>query len=124
MINDVGKRIRELRKTMGLNQEQLGAMLGVTKSQISKLENGTSTVTIRMAKDICQKCNADYLWLTEGAKVPMFIEKPDSLIDSLCKKYSLTQNERSLLESYLKMPPQLRDKFIEILDFFYESNNT
>ncbi len=41
-----GQLIKEVRKEKGLTQDQLGKLIGVTKSQISKLENGTSNMTI------------------------------------------------------------------------------
>jgi len=41
-----GQLIKEVRKEKGLTQDQLGESIGVTKSQISKLENGTSNMTI------------------------------------------------------------------------------
>jgi len=41
-----GQLIKEIRKERGLTQDQLGELIGVTKSQISKLENGTSNMTI------------------------------------------------------------------------------
>ena len=41
-----GQLIKEIRKERGLTQVSLGELIGVTKSQISKLENGTSNMTI------------------------------------------------------------------------------
>lgn len=41
-----GQLIKEIRNEKGLTQEKLGELIGVTKSQISKLENGTSNMTI------------------------------------------------------------------------------
>lgn len=41
-----GQLIKEVRKEKGLTQDELGELIGVTKSQISKLENGTSNMTI------------------------------------------------------------------------------
>jgi transcriptional regulator with XRE-family HTH domain len=40
-----GEYIREKRKAMGLTQEQLGEMIGVTSKTISKWENGESETT-------------------------------------------------------------------------------
>lgn len=42
----IGKAIRETRKEQKLTQEQLGALIGVQKAQISKLEKNPSNVTI------------------------------------------------------------------------------
>ena len=42
----LGEMIRSVRKERNLTQEQLGKLVGVQKSQISKLERNTKNVTI------------------------------------------------------------------------------
>ena len=42
----LGDMIKSVRKERKLTQEQLGALIGVQKSQISKLERNTKNVTI------------------------------------------------------------------------------
>lgn len=42
----IGEMIKSARKERNLTQEELGKLIGVQKSQISKLENGASNVTI------------------------------------------------------------------------------
>lgn len=42
----LGDMIKSVRKERHLTQEQLGELVGVQKSQISKLENNTKNVTI------------------------------------------------------------------------------
>ncbi len=42
----IGDMIQTARKERKLTQEQLGKLIGVKKSQISRLENNTSNVTI------------------------------------------------------------------------------
>lgn len=42
----LGDVIRSVRKERNLTQEQLGELIGVQKSQISKLERNTKNVTI------------------------------------------------------------------------------
>lgn len=39
-INEIGALFRQRRKVLGLTQEQLGERVGVSKSEISKIENG------------------------------------------------------------------------------------
>ena len=39
-IEDIGTLFQKRRKELGLTQEQLGRKVGVTKSEISKIENG------------------------------------------------------------------------------------
>jgi len=45
-IEVLGEMIKSVRKERHLTQEQLGKLVGVQKSQISKLENNTRNVTI------------------------------------------------------------------------------
>lgn len=42
----LGSMIKKVRKERNLTQEQLGALLGVQKSQISKLERNTKNITV------------------------------------------------------------------------------
>jgi len=45
-VEMLGQMIKSVRKENHLTQEQLGKLVGVNKSQISKLENNTKNVTI------------------------------------------------------------------------------
>ena len=45
-LDQIGHIIREARKHQNLTQEQLGALVGVKKAQISKLENNTKAFRI------------------------------------------------------------------------------
>jgi len=42
----IGDMIKKVRKDRKLTQEQLGALVGVKKAQISRLENNTKNVTV------------------------------------------------------------------------------
>ena len=45
-VEILGEMIKSVRKERNLTQEQLGVLIGVQKSQISKLERNTKNVTI------------------------------------------------------------------------------
>jgi len=57
-----GQLIKEVRKEKGLTQDQLGESIGVTKSQISKLENGTSNMTIGTIFKIFEAMKSEVLF--------------------------------------------------------------
>ena len=42
----VGETIRRMRQAQNLTQEQLGERIGVQRAQISRLEKGSSTITL------------------------------------------------------------------------------
>lgn len=58
-----GQRLREIRKSKNQNQESLGLILGVKKSQISEMERGSTSTTLEKLSLICEYYNvsADYL---------------------------------------------------------------
>jgi len=51
-LDIIGEVIKEARLKRNLTQEKLGAKVGVQKAQISKLENGSSNITIETIKRI------------------------------------------------------------------------
>ncbi len=54
----IGDMIKKARKKRGLTQTELGDLVGVQKAQISKLENGTSNVTISTILKVFDALNA------------------------------------------------------------------
>lgn len=76
----MNQRIRELRKSLGLTLENFGKRVGVGKTAISRLENGSNGVTPQMFKSICRECwNGKFVneeWLRNGIG-EMFIELPE-----------------------------------------------
>lgn len=62
----MNERIKELRTTLGLSTEKFGARVGVTRSAISRIENGVVNVTDQMQKSICREFNVNEEWLRSG----------------------------------------------------------
>ena len=60
------ERIKELRKTLGLTLEEFGNKLGVTKTTISRIENGVNSVTNQMLTSICRTFDVREEWLRTG----------------------------------------------------------
>jgi DNA-binding XRE family transcriptional regulator len=55
----LGKMIKTARKERNLTQEQLGQLVGVQKSQISKLESSTNSATIDTILKVFKALKAD-----------------------------------------------------------------
>lgn len=60
-------RIKELRKSLGLNQTEFGAKLGITTSAISGYELGTIAPSNSIIKSICREYGVNETWLRTGA---------------------------------------------------------
>lgn len=55
----LGRMIRATRKEQDLTQEQLGDLVGIKKSQISKLENHANSATIETILKVFKALKAD-----------------------------------------------------------------
>ncbi len=67
-MNDVGKKIKDLRKQKGLTQRELGALLHVSFQAVSKWERGDSLPDTAMFGDVAQVLgvSVDDLFYQEG----------------------------------------------------------
>ncbi len=65
-----GKRVKELRKMLGLTLEKFGENLGVGKSTISDIENDRRFLTKHMLKSICREYGVREEWLRDGNGEP------------------------------------------------------
>ena len=78
------ERLRQLRKDLGMSQEEFGRRIGVSNTAISKLEKNERNLTEQTAKSICREFRVNYFWLTEG-KGDMFTGTPEVWLMRLLK---------------------------------------
>ena len=62
----MNERIKELRKELNLTLEKFGERLGIQKATLSKIENGTVSITERNIMAICREFNVNENWLRTG----------------------------------------------------------
>lgn len=78
-MKDVGKRIRDKRKSLGLTQDRLCDLTGISKSFLSEVETGkrnlSSAHLLEIAKALGVSC--DYLLI--GGDLPAGLAIPSSL---------------------------------------------
>ena len=60
-------RIKQLREALNLTQEQLGALVGVSRQAINAIETGKFEPSIWLAYDICKvfQCSIEAVFLFE-----------------------------------------------------------
>lgn len=90
----MNERIKELRLALGLNQEDFGARLGVTKTAISRLESGGRNVTEQMLRSVCREYGASYVWLTSGAGSMFENGSDDAALHVMIDRVLASENER------------------------------
>lgn len=62
----MNSRIRELRKSLGLNQTEFGERIGVKQGSVASYESGVRTPLDTVINSICREFNVNKVWLTEG----------------------------------------------------------
>lgn len=75
MTNEIGKRIAEIRKERGLNQEQLAEMANIHRVSLSRIESGAVDPAMQTIKSLADALGvpADVL-LCREEKLPPFIQ--------------------------------------------------
>lgn len=108
------ERLRQLRKDLGMSQEEFGRRIGVSNTAISKLEKNERNLTERTAKSICREFRVNYFWLTEG-KGDMFTGTPESVVDEIAEDYNLDDIDKKIIEKYLELSADQRQVLKEYL---------
>jgi transcriptional regulator with XRE-family HTH domain len=107
----VGTRIRERRIMLGLSQQQLAVMIGVTYQQAHKYERGLNRISAGRLYDIAQVLNVPISWFFEGMstenacvemsprqRMCLELARNFALIDNLKHQEALSQMARALAQ--------------------------
>nr|DAY47054.1 MAG TPA: Helix-turn-helix XRE-family like protein [Caudoviricetes sp.] len=110
----ISERLRQLRKELGMSQEEFGRRIGVSNTAISKLEKNERNLTEQTAKSICREYRVNYFWLTEGTGEP-FTGTPESIIDEIAEDYNLDDIDKKIIERYLELSDKERQVIKEYI---------
>lgn len=113
-----GKRIKELRNALNLNQTNFGEQLGLKQTTIAGYENNHRELTDRTISDICRVFNVNEEWLRTGDG-PMF--RPKKGLDNELAEHiaDLIKTDDELTKAFilelLKLSPEEMDVIKKIL---------
>jgi len=65
---DVGERLKELRQSRAMSQEQLAHIANITPAYLGQVERGTKNVTVRTLEKICSALNVSLAEFFDTAK--------------------------------------------------------
>lgn len=98
MCNCLNTRLKAIRKSVSLSQEEFGKKLGITGAAISKIESGNRNVTEQMTLAIIREFDVNEQWLRIGEGEMFLIKTRDeeiaSFIGTLLKKDDDTFKKR------------------------------
>lgn len=70
----MNERIKQLRKTLGLTQDDFSARIGLSRNFIAQIEIGSKFPSDRTVSDICREFDVNEVWLRNGAG-EVFVQK-------------------------------------------------
>lgn len=110
----MNRRIKELRTSLNLSAEKFGSRVGVTRSAISRIENGVVNVTEQMIHSICREYNVREEWLRNG-NGEMFLDFTE---DEFSKAAATLSNDvfvKSLIVEYWKLDEDSKKLFRDFI---------
>lgn len=115
------ERIKQIRKTLSLTQDEFAEKLGLARNSIASYESGRRVPNDAIIKLICKEFNVDYYWLTEGADVDMFMKLPYTLMEKLSERYNLNKKSQMVLKTYLEAPDDEKEAIENFLTTLAEN---
>lgn len=85
MYSELGEKVRLLRKSRNLKQDDLGEVLNLSRSQISNLEKGRRNLSLKQLEKLCEYFQVDmsYFFMTNTTDFCLdLIEKAKLLFSS------------------------------------------
>jgi len=113
VVYTIGERIKQLRKSLGLTQQEFADRINMKQNSIANYEIGRNDPIDAVLSLICREYRVNEAWLRAG-EGEMFAPAKDSLLDQLAEQYRLSDTGRRVLEVYISMSDSQRD----VLDLF------
>ena len=124
MCNCLNTRLKAIRKSVLLSQEEFGKKLGITGAAISKIESGNRNVTEQMTLAIIREFDVNEQWLRTGEGEMFLIKTRDeeiaSFIGALLKKDDDTFKKR-LISALSKLEEPDWEVLEKMCNFMLES---
>lgn len=111
----IGERIKELRKSLGLTQQEFGDRIGIKRNSVALIEGGRATSEQTLVS-ICREFDVREEWLRNGVE-PMYLPKTEESepLEVLLKSRNVTPEDRILIKSFLDLSSSSRAEVISFV---------
>ena len=111
---NTNERIKLLRKELGLTQNEFGEKIGLKKSAVSQIENGSTSSNPRIVQLICSAFNVSEKWLIEG-KGDMYTSNEEVILEKLADMYDLSESQLTFAKQWLQLPAATKDSVVDYI---------
>lgn len=102
---ELGKRIKELRKSRNMKQDDLANTLGISRGQISNLENGRRSLNLKQLEKLCNLFKVDMSFFgvkPDTQETIELLERAKLLFESDIPEKDKEELYQNLMKIYLK----------------------
>lgn len=100
-------RIKNLRKALGLTQQEFADRIGISRGNIATYETREGSPGSSVINLICREFNVSETWLRTGMG-DMWAPKENDPLDELVKQRKLSVSDRLLIEKFMGLKPAER----------------
>lgn len=104
-------RIKAVRKDAGKTQKEFGESLGVSRDTLASYESGRVIPSKTFIQLLCSEYHVSEDWLLNNGD-NMYVSPDRDLLDELADEYHLNNIGRAIVETFLTLPPDVRDSVI------------
>ncbi len=119
------ERLKMLRKTLKLSQNQFSQKINFGQSSYANIENGTRNLTDRTIQLICNEFGVNEKWLRTG-EGEMFTQKKDheediETVAKMVEENHYGESMERLLNAFIRFPREQRPTVLELFSKFAEN---
>lgn len=118
----MNERLKILRKTLKMNQQEFSDRIGISQSALTLMENGKRTIRDVYISQMCHEFNVNEVWLRTG-EGEMFITLEIFSLDEQAKKNNLTEMEIAIMRSYMNLDRDIREVLMNELEAIFKPEN-
>lgn len=101
------ERIKNIRDSLGLSQEEFARQIGIGRSALSQIETGRTNPSEQTLMLVCDKFHVNEDWLRHG-EGEMFLSPESQHLENIYQRYNLTPEDRIIVEEFLALSPEVR----------------
>lgn len=109
----MNSRIKHLRRTLDLTQQEFAERIGSVQNTITGYESGRRNPSNAVITSICREFNVNEDWLRYGTG-SMFVETDTFSLDEFAKSHNATELELEILKSYFELDIKTRQAILSL----------
>lgn len=109
----MNERIKQLRKVLGLTQQEFADRIGVKRNTVATYEGGRNAPVDSVSSLICKEFNVNEEWLRNGVG-EMFIDSATFSLDEYAQSNRLSKTEISIIRGFMELDQETRQAIYDI----------